>query len=487
MEPSASGRHSWLSQEVVVGVVFVSAMFMTVMDITVVNVAIPTIARQFRAPVSSVQWTATGYLLSLAVWIPVSGWIGDRFGAKRVLLFAVAVFAVGSACCAGAGNMTELILARVLQGVGGGMLQPVGMALLFRTFPPERRARASQILIVPTAVAPAIGPIIGGLLVEDASWRWVFLINIPIAVVALAFAAAFLNQRPEPAPGPFDPRGFLLGGPGLALRLYGISQGPADGWTSAPAITTMVAGVALLATLVRVELRTAHPMLDFRLLRDRLFLDCTLVGIVGFGAFLGTLFIVPLYLQEGRHLSALTSGVTTFPEALGVAMTTQLAGRLYPRVGPRRLQVGGLLALTVILAICSVSFDGTTSLWAVRLVMFGMGAGLSFVFISQQAARFAGISPSDTGRATALASAVQQASSALGIAVLTTVLASQAGRHLAPTPTDFRPVFLAAACLACAGALLALRIRDDEAAATMGRARTHAREVSTTTVVAPAD
>ena len=379
--------------------------------------------------------------------------------------------------------MTELTLARVLQGVGGGMLQPIGMALLFRTFPPERRARASQILIVPTAVAPAVGPIIGGLLVEDASWRWVFLINIPIAVVALVFAAAFLNQRPEPAPGPFDARGFILGGPGLALLLYGISQGPEDGWTSAPAIGTIAAGIALLATLVRVELRTAHPMLDFRLLGDRLFLDCTLVGIVGFGAFLGTLFIIPLYLQEGRHLSALVSGVTTFPEALGVAMTTQLAGRLYPRIGPRRLQAGGLLALATILAICSVSFDGTTSLWAVRLVMFGMGAGLAFVFISQQAARFAGISPSATGRATALASAVQQASSALGIAVLTTVLASRAGRGITPSPTDFRPVFLAAACMSFAGALLALRIRDDEAAATMGRTRSHLAAGTTTTSV----
>ena len=147
-----------LGPEVIVGAVFVSAMFMSIMDVTVVNVAIPTLGRQFHAPVSSVQWTATGYLLSLAMWIPVSGWIGDRFGAKRVLLLAIAVFTAGSACCAVAGNMTELIGARVFQGVGGGMLQPVGMALLFRTVPPERRARASQILIIPTAVAPAIGP-----------------------------------------------------------------------------------------------------------------------------------------------------------------------------------------------------------------------------------------------------------------------------------------------------------------------------------------
>jgi len=467
--PLAAARRR-LKPEVVVGVVFVSSMFMTIMDVTIVNVAIPTIARDFHASVSSVQWTATGYMLSLAMWIPVSGWIGDRFGAKRVLLFAVAVFAAGSACCAAANNMTELILARVFQGVGGGMMQPVGMALLFRTFPPERRARASQILIIPMAVAPALGPVVGGFLVQNASWRWAFLINVPIALVALTFGALFLRSQPEEAPGRLDVVGLLLAGPGLALVLYGISQGPVDGWASAAVVAPLVAGVVLLTTLVMVELRTPKPMLDFRLLRNRLFLDCTLVGVVGFGAFLGTLFIVPLYLQEARGLSPLTSGLATFPEALGVLTSTQIAGRLYPRIGPRRLQVGGLIGLAGILAAGSAVFGGTTSVWFVRLFMFGMGTGVAYILISQQAARFATISPADTGRGTALAAAIQQASSAIGIAVLTTVLASRAGHGVAPTPDDFHPVFLTAAGMALVGALVALRIRDEDAAATMGRA-----------------
>jgi len=457
--------------ELVVGVVFVGGMFMTVMDITVVNTAIPTIGRQFHVPNSSVAWTATAYMLSLAMWIPVSGWIGDRFGAKRVILFAIAMFTFGSGCCAAAGSMAWLVLARVLQGVGGGMLQPVGMALLFRTFPPERRARASQILIVPTAVAPALGPIVGGLLVEHASWRWVFLINLPVGLLAFTFGALFLAHQPQASPGRFDVPGFLLGGPGLALLLYGISQGPIDGWGSARVAVATASGVVLLGVLVLVELRAAQPMLDLRLLRNRLYLDCTLVGVVGFGAFLGTLFIVPLYLQEARHLSALTSGVTTFPEALGVALSTQVAGRLYPRLGPRRLQVGGLVWLAAILAAASTSFGGGTSLWIVRVFMFGMGTGMAYLFISQQAARFATISPADTGRATALAAAVQQASSAVGIAVLTTVLASRTGRARLPDPADFHPVFLAAAGMALAGALVALRIRDRDAAATMAPRR----------------
>jgi EmrB/QacA subfamily drug resistance transporter len=456
-----------LNPEVVVGVVFVSSLFMTIMDVTVVNVAIPTIAREFHAPISSVQWVATGYLLSLAMWIPASGWIGDRFGTKRVLLGAIGIFIVGSACCAAADNMTELTAARVFQGVGGGMMQPVGMALLFRTFPPSRRAKASQILIIPTAIAPAVGPIVGGFLVQHASWRWVFLINLPLGALAVGFGALFLRAQPESPAGRFDLPGFLLGGPGLAILLYGVTRGPIDGWRAPQVVGAIVAGLVLLAILVMVELRTSEPMLDLRLFRNRLYLDCTLVAVVGFGAFLGTLFLVPLYLQEARHLSPLVSGLATFPEAIGVMVSTQVAGRLYPRVGPKRLQFAGLVWITAILLTGALFIGNGTSLWLVRLFMFGLGAGLAYVFISQQAARFATISPAETSRATALAAAIQQASSAAGIALLTTVLAVQTQHGLPPTPSDFGPVFLAAAGMALAGALLALRIRDSDAAATM--------------------
>jgi EmrB/QacA subfamily drug resistance transporter len=461
--------HGRLSPELTVGAVFVATMFMSIMDVTVVNVAIPTIARQLHVGNSSVQWTVTGYLLSLAVWIPASAWLGDRFGTRRVLLIAIGVFTLGSATCALAQSMTELTAARVLQGVGGGMLQPVGMTMLFRAFPPERRARASQILLVPTAVAPAVGPIVGGLLVQNASWRWVFLINVPVGLAALVFGVLFLEPQEEHPAGRLDLWGVVLGGPGLALVLYGVTQGPVDGWTSAPVIGTAVGGVAVLAALVLVELRAPEPMLDFGLLRNRLFLDCTVTGVLGFGAFLGTLFVVPLYLQESRHFSALTSGLTTFPEALGVLASTQIAGRLYPRIGPRRMQMAGLVWDAGVLVAASVVFGAGTSLWIVRLVMFGMGTGIAYILISQQAARFATISPADTGRASAMATAVMQATSALSVALLTTVLVARAGPGVLPRPGDFRPVLLVAAGMAVLGALLAVRIRDADAAATMGR------------------
>jgi EmrB/QacA subfamily drug resistance transporter len=468
-----SRRRVRMSPEVVVGAVFVSVMVMSIMDITVVNVAIPTMARQFHVTDSSIEWVVTGYLLSLAVWIPASGWVGDRFGAKRVLLLAIAIFTIGSAWCAAANSVGPLVLARVLQGIGGGMLQPVGMALLFRTFPPERRARASQILIIPMAMAPAIGPIIGGFLVEHASWRWVFLINLPIGLFAFLFGAAFLQRDRQAAPGRFDGPGFVLAGSGLPLLLFAVSRGPSIGWMSATVLGAGVGGIALLTALVVVELRVADPLLDLRLLRDRLFLDCTLVSVVGFAAFLGILFIVPLYLQQARHFSALSSGLTTFPEALGVLSATQVAGRMYPVIGPRRLTVAGLSWLCGVLVVGSFLFTGGTSLWLVRLFMFSMGVGIGYVLISQQAAAFATITPEDMGRATAISATVRQAASAAGVALLATILTVSAGHNQLPGATDFRAVFLAAALMMLVGAVIALRIRDAAAARTMRAGAVH--------------
>ncbi len=464
--PTPVGRaRARLSEQFVVGAVFVSALFMSIMDTTVVNVAVPTISREFHASNASVQWIATGYLLSLAVWMPASGWIADRFGAKRVLLSAIAIFTGASALCAIAPSLGALVGARVIQGVGGGMLQPVGMAMVFRAFPPAQRARASQILIIPTAVAPALGPIIGGALVQHASWRWVFLINLPIGTAALIFGLLFLRNQPHAAPGRFDVAGFLLAGSGLPLVLYAVSQGPSKGWGSTIIVTCALAGAALLATFVVVELRVREPLLDLRLLQNRLFRDCTAVGLVAFGGFLGTLFVLPLFLQEASGRSPFTSGLTTFPEALGVLVFTQVAGRLYPTVGPRRLMAGGLLAMSAVMA--SMSFlGGSTSLWLIRLAMFGIGAGLAFVIISQQAAAFATISPDDTGRATAISASVTQMSAAVGVAVLVTILTANSAGAI-PTPSDFHDVFLAAAAMTFAGSLMALRIHDQDAAGTM--------------------
>ena len=216
--------YKWL-----VAVAFVAGMFMDIMDTTIVNVALPTLGQNFDVGDGTFEWVVTGYLLSLAIWIPASGWIGDRFGTKKTFLVALIVFTTGSALCGAAWNIQSLIVFRLLQGVGGGMVTPVGTSMLFRAFPPSERARASAVLTVPTAIAPALGPVLGGWLVDNASWRWIFYVNVPIGIAAFVFALVLLREHTEPAAGRFDFWGFVCSGAGLALVLYALSEGPTYG------------------------------------------------------------------------------------------------------------------------------------------------------------------------------------------------------------------------------------------------------------------
>ncbi len=458
-------------------------MFVNILDSTVVTVILPTLSREFGAGTNSIDWVVTGYLLSLAVWIPASGWIGDRVGTKRVFLFALVIFTIASALCGLSTSLAEMVAFRILQGVGGGMLTPVGFAMLMRAFPPEQRAAASKILIIPTAMAPATGPIIGGLLTDWLSWHWVFFVNLPICIAALVFGFIFLEEHREPTAGSFDLPGFVLSGGGLALILYALSQGPARGWSSPVVLTTGAVGVVAFAALVKVELAKAIPMLQLRLLNDRLFRSVMSTSVFSTGAFMGALFIMPLYLQEARGVSALQSGLTTFPEAVGVMSVSQLSGRLYPTVGPRRLMVGGLAGLSILLVALS-RIDISTSLWTIRILMFFIGASMSFVFIPLQAAAFARIPSTDTGRASAIYNTQRQMASALGVAVLATVLTasmpamSEAGSagFIDHQVAAYDRVFLVAAGIAALGVFVASRVHDADAASTMsaraGEART---------------
>jgi EmrB/QacA subfamily drug resistance transporter len=451
-------------------------MFMTIMDATIVNVALPTIGRSFGVPSTSVASVSIYFLVSLAVFILPSGWLGDRFGGKRVLLAAITVFTVASALCGMAGSLTELDIFRVLQGVGGGMMAPVGLAMLFRAFPPAERVRASSILTVPTTLAPALGPIVGGLLVTELSWRWVFYVNVPLGILALAFGVLFLEGGHALAPGPFDTVGFLLAGSSLGLLMYGVSEGPIRHWSSAVVLGTIAAGTVLLAILMVVELRKRLPLIDLRMLGNRLFRSCNGVMVLASASFIGTLYVVSLYYQDGRGLSPLVSGLSTFPEAIGVMAGAQLASRvLYPVLGPRRNIALGMLGVTATIGLMSL-IGAQTSLWWMRLLMFALGVAMGQVFVPAQAAAFATITPEATGRASTLFNVIRQLGSAIGVAIFTTAIVAVgattivAGR-VTPNLTAYHVAFLVAAGLAAVGAVAALTIHDADAAATMvGRA-----------------
>jgi EmrB/QacA subfamily drug resistance transporter len=248
-----------------VAVVYVAAMFMAIMDTTIVNVALPTLGRSLHARPDSVGLVSIAYLVSLTVFIPASGWLGDRIGGRRALLGAIGIFTIASALCGLSTGLGELVAFRVLQGVGGAVMTPVGLAMLFRVYPPAERVRVSSILAVFTALAPALGPILGGLFVTYLSWRLVFFVNVPVGVAMIAFGAVMLADHTPPHPGRLDVMGLVLSGLGLGAAMYGISQGPVSGWSSAPVLVTIASGVVMLAAMVVVELRAAVPLVDLRL------------------------------------------------------------------------------------------------------------------------------------------------------------------------------------------------------------------------------
>lgn len=456
-----------MNQKAAVAVVYVAALFMSIMDTTIVNVALPTIGRDFHVAPTSVSSVSISFLVSLAVFIPVSGWLGDRIGNKRVLLGAIAIFTLASALCGIAQNIDELVAFRILQGLGGGMMTPVGLAMLFRVYPPAERIRASSLLVVPTALAPAAGPVLGGLLVTDLTWRWVFFVNLPIGAVVILFGLLFLHEMPQAHPGRFDLRGFLLAGIGLGLLMYGLSEGPSMGWDSASVLTAIALGLVLLGTLVSVELRRDEPLIDLRLLSNDLFRLGTIVVLVTMAALIGTLYVITLFYQDARGLSPLAAGLSTFPEALGVMAGSQIAAHgLIPAIGPRRSILAGNVGLAASLALLAVMGPGT-SLWVPRALLFVAGIALGHVIVPTQATSFATISPRSTSRASTMFNAVRQLGGAIGVAAFTTVVVGVGARHVVagsavPNFAAYRAAFIAAAGFALAGGLFTAKMRDSD-------------------------
>lgn len=469
-------EYKWL-----VAITFVCGLVMQILDLTILNVALATLGREFHVNAGTLQWVLTGYMVSLAVFIPASGWLSDRFGTKRTFLLAVLTFTAASVLCGFATSIEWLIAARVLQGVGGGMLVPVGQAMLYRAFPPHERAKASAVLIIPTAAAPALGPILGGFLVEYVNWRWIFFINVPVGAVSLIFTALFLREEIQARPGRFDLPGFVLAGTGLAALLVALDRGARDGWSEPYVWGGLVAAGVLIALLVWRELAVREPMLDLRLLGDRMFASGNAALLFITGGMFGVLFLLPLYLQTLRGASALTAGLVLMPQALGMVATTQVTSRLYPRVGPRRLILVGFGIIGGVSV--ALHFVGlSTPYWTLGCLMFVQGIGMGTAMIPLQAATFAQTRQASMGRATSMFNTSRQVATATGVAVLTTVLVSRTRGELSEVGAAasaaaraqahveaYHAAFLAAAAFAVVGILVTLLIRDSDAAPSMRR------------------
>lgn len=478
-------EYKWL-----VAIVFVIGMFMDILDTTIVNVALPKLGGQLGSS-ESIQWVATGYMLSLAIWIPGSGWIGDKFGTKRVFIFALAMFTAASALCGAANSINQLIIFRILQGVGGGMLTPVGTAMLYRAFPPAERAKASAVLTIPIVIAPALGPVLGGFIVDNLSWRWIFYINLPIGIIGLVFAAVFLKEEKQPRAGGFDIYGFVLSGAGLALVLYGLDAAhmPKYGWGSSVTLGTLFGGLACFATLVSVETRVKEPMLHFRLFRDRMFRNGNITGFLTFGGFIAGVFLLPFYVQVFRGESALVSGLVQLPQAVGVILVGRIVAMKYPQIGPKRFLLSGVIGASA--ATFGLIFVGaTTPLYVPAALFFVRGVFMAQVFIPLNAATFSQISGRETGNASALYQTIRTVGGSVGVALAFTIMGwrmpiriQQASQAVASTAdaaahhaaravgqvAAFHDAILACALLSILGLIGVLLIRDGDAAASMGK------------------
>lgn len=458
-----------------VTVVYVMGLFIQILDATIVNVALPTLSREFGIAITDIEWVVTAYLLALASAIPAAGWLADRFGSKRAFLVTLFVFTVASGLCGAAQSIDQLIFFRVVQGFGAGLIIPVGSAILYRAYPVSERAVAASTVVGVAVIAPAIGPALGGIIVDTISWRWIFLVNVPIGTAAILLGLAWLREETVEDAGRFDGLGLVLASLGLASLLYALSLGPDDGWAAPSTLLAMATSVTSFVVVVLHELRIREPILHLRLYTERLFRTVNIAGLSIYAGFLGQVFLFTLYLQDLRGISATGAGFTQSPQALGVFVVSNVAGRrLYVAVGPRRLMFTGALGTALFTAWFALT-DLTTPLLVLAGMNFCRGLAIGLVFVSIQTAAYARISREETARATTLFAVQRQSANAIGVAIAATVLAAlapaaglDAVESAAEGLSAYHSAFVAISLLFVPGIIASWRIRDDDAAETRG-------------------
>jgi EmrB/QacA subfamily drug resistance transporter len=425
--PSAEAGGSWLPGVVVL----VVGSFMALLNTSSVNVAISRIQGEFGGSATQVQWISTAYTLTLGVVVPTSSWLSDRFGARRVYVVSLLVFALGSVLCGLASSLNTLILFRVVQAVGGGLLPVLAQAMIYRMVPGDRIGSAMGVYGLGIILGPAIGPTLGGWLVQDISWRLIFYVNVPIAVLG---TVGVLTLLPPFAGGPgrrFDVPGFVFIAGALACLLIASSEGsdPSYGWTSYTVLMLGAGGVLCLAVFVVIELSVEEPLLDIRILGGWVFSNSlALSALLQMGLFAGS-FYIPLFLQQGQGLNALEAGLTLFVPALVTTAIMPLSGRLYDLVGARWLGAVGTL-LVGASAYMMHALSPQTMRGPIILASCIRNAGVGLALIPVTTAGIASVSAAKVGQASAINNLVGRVASALGLALLGSVLTGHEWQQL---------------------------------------------------------
>ena len=425
-----------LSRELLVlGAVFVLGAIMTVLDLTIVNVAVPTIGRELSASISSIQWVMTGYMLAFASVIPMTGWASERFGAKRVWLVSLVLFVLGSILAGAAWSIGSLIGFRVLQGIGAGMIIPVGQTILAQAAGPQRMGRVMSLVGVPMLLGPILGNVIGGAIVDQVSWRWIFYINVPVGVAAVIAAQRLLPEARPQLRQRLDVRGLALLSPGIALFLYAMTEAGAHGGVgSRRTIAAAALGLALVALFARhASAGGASALIDLSLFRRRGFAAAAALNFLLVGALFGSLLLLPLYYQLVRQESPLHVGLLLVPQGVGAALAMPLAGWLTDKIGAR-LVVSVGVAIAVIGTLAYTQVGGDTRYLYLSFALFVLGLGIGSTIAPSMAAAFQAVAREETPRATSALNVIQRIAGAIGTALLAIVLQ----RVLAARIPDFR-------------------------------------------------
>ncbi|RPA60058.1 DHA2 family efflux MFS transporter permease subunit [Gordonia oryzae] len=412
----------------VAGVVVLGAI-MSILDVTVVSVAQNTFQETFNTNAAGAAWTMTGYTLALAAVIPLSSWAAARFGTKKVYMTSLVLFLVGSALCAVAWNIGSLVAFRVVQGLGGGLLMPIGMMILTKAAGPERVGSVMAVLGIPMLLGPIAGPILGGLLIEKASWHWVFLINVPIGLVALVYAWLVLRDDEEKQRPTIDFVGLLMLSTGLALFLYGVSSSTDAGtFMDTKVLVTTIIGAVLIIAFIIHALRAKNPLLDLRLFKNKTLAIAVVTMTTFMIAFFGAALLYPQYFIGVRGESTLMAGLLLAPQGIGAMLTMPIAGRLTDKMGPGKFVLGG-----IVLIFCGMGYfvflGANTPYWAVCLALFVQGLGMGMTMMPIMSAALATLNNKQVPDGSTLMNVVQQTASSIGTAVISVVLANMFKSH----------------------------------------------------------
>ena len=404
--------------------ILILGVFMAILDTSVVNVAIPKMETVLNASTDQIQWVVTGYMLVLGMLIPISGWLTDKFGAKKLFLFALTTFTIGSALCGLSWNLDSIITFRIIQALGGALMQPVAMSMIFRMYPPERRGTVMGVFGIAMMAAPAFGPALSGYLVEYWSWRYIFYLNVPIGIVAVILGVLMMHEFPHEAKGKFDILGFIFSVIGFGSLLYGFNNVSSDGWGSTQVVSFLSLGVLCLILLVIVELKVKDPMIQLKVFKNYQFNMSLIISSIVFVSMFVGVFFLPLYLQNIRGFSAVRTGLFMTPAAFASALIMPISGRLFDRIGARPLGVTGLVIVTLAtLGFTKLGVD--TSSNTIQWLYILRSAGVSMVMMPIMTAGMNAIPFQLTSQATAMNNTIRQVASSLGTAVLTTYMTTQ--------------------------------------------------------------